>query len=296
MLKQKFVLKTLSVGLLGISLSSMWSCGGGGNSEITTTTTDSSFAVDSSEAVETMEMQSYMLPSPLQIAYIFKKSGLKYETGIVNAANNASKYSSVFSQSLNLGVYSSDMAYCVLNKQNQEAISYLKTVKNLSDKLGMSSAFDSDGLIQRFEKNIAIEDSIMFILAEIQRKSDEALASGNKLETSAIIFSGAWLESMYIGSKIAMKTKNKNFSGQIVDQMGILDNLLKALKSQEAKDSNIAGLLTDLNSVKNIYNSFESVKNLSPDSEAAADLKITDAEMSSISKKIEELRTKIING
>lgn len=295
MLKQRFILSALCIALLGISLSAMWSCSSGSKSD--ETKTDSIAVADSLETEEVIETQSYMLPSPLQVAYILKKSGLKYEAGITNPTGNKSKYSTEYIQSLNLGVYSSDMAYCVLNKQNQEAINYLKTVKDISDKLGMSSAFDSELLMQRFEKNIANEDSIMYILSEIQSKSDEALSSSDKQATSAIVFSGAWIESMYIGSKIAIKTKDKKFSAQVIDQMRILDNLMKALKVHEKKDSNTTALIADLNSIKDIYNSCESIKQLSLDnSEETTNLNITDAEMGNIAKKIEELRTKIIHG
>ena len=290
MLKYKLVLKTLSIALLSSLLFILSNCSNGNAPESTT------IAVDSLEISEDIETQSYLLPTPLQMAYIFRKSGLKYESGITNTTANASKYSSTYGQSLNLGVYSSDMAYCVLNNQSQEAITYLKTVKNLSDKLGMSSAFNSESLVERFEKSISNHDSIMLILSEIQSKSEEVLTSNDKKATSAIIFTGAWVESMYIGLKVAVKTKDKKFSPQVIDQMGILDNLIKALKSYEAKDVNITGLITDLNSIKDVYNNFEGVKKLLPDDEAAMDMEISDTEISDLSKKIEELRNKIVNG
>ena len=76
---------------------------------LTTTTTVDSSNTDSEESPEV----SYSLPSPLQIASIFKKSGLKYKDGITSSLKDPSKYTTNLSKALNLGVYSADLSYCV---------------------------------------------------------------------------------------------------------------------------------------------------------------------------------------
>src|ERR1035437_8275242 len=111
-------------------------------------TTDSS-----SKGIAVQEV-SYNLPSPLQIASLFKKSGLKFIEGITNAQNDPAKYTSNFSKSLNLGIYGADLAYCVLNKQNQEAMNYMKASTQLSGSLGMGSIMESGAFGKRFEANI----------------------------------------------------------------------------------------------------------------------------------------------
>ena len=56
---------------------------------------------------------SYTLPSPLQVASIFKKSGLKYKAGVTNSLKDPSKYTTNLSKAINLGVYSADLSYAV---------------------------------------------------------------------------------------------------------------------------------------------------------------------------------------
>ena len=56
---------------------------------------------------------SFVPPSPIQIASIFKKAGLQYDATLPNKVENISNYTDKFKQSLNFGVYSSDLAYCV---------------------------------------------------------------------------------------------------------------------------------------------------------------------------------------
>src|ERR1700741_4419838 len=86
---------------------------------------------------EDLKEVTITLPSPLQLANIFKKSGLKYKTGIGNSPKNATKYNnSNFIRAVNLGIYSTDLAYALMNKQFDESKSYLKACQDLSTGLG----------------------------------------------------------------------------------------------------------------------------------------------------------------
>lgn len=258
---------------------------------------DEGEAVSIQDTVTIDETKSvfYALPSPLQIALIFKKSGLKYSEELVNSKNNVSKYTSSFSKSLNLGVYTSDLAYCVLNKKTQEAINYMQVTRQLADELNMSGVFDSGSLGTRFEKNLGNEDSLASILAELQMEIDLFVQDNKREHVSAIAFTGAWIESMYIGSKVFEKTKEKKISNKIGEQMSILGNLIKVLKVYEDRDAGVTGLINDLSSVKELYDDIPAVKKLEEE-ETGQEIVLTETEFMSISKKIQELRTKIVNG
>src|SRR3990172_7420214 len=119
---------------LAVVMTGITSCGGGTDTNNNNNGNDS---LNGDTIVEDDEMgdeDNVNLPSPLQIAYIFKKSGLKYVPGTAHDAGKSGNYSSQFSQSIALGLYSSDLAYCVLNKQSNDARNYMKAVKDLSDK------------------------------------------------------------------------------------------------------------------------------------------------------------------
>ncbi len=259
----------------------------------TTTTVDSASTAAATE--ETPEV-SYSLPSPLQIASIFKKSGLKYKDGITSKLTDPSKYTTNLSKAINLGVYSADLSYTVLNKQNQEAMNYMKLSRQLADNLGMGSVFEQGNLSKRFEKNIGNEDSLAYIIAELQMVTDMYLDENDQQQVTSIVFSGAWIESMYIGSKVYEKGKDKSLNNKLAEQMTILESILKALKAVEKKDSGITGLIADLQSVQTIYEGLPSVKN---DPAASEDndkeLSLTDDEVTQLTTKIEVLRTKFIN-
>ncbi|HET6228057.1 MAG TPA: hypothetical protein VFF27_17365 [Bacteroidia bacterium] len=239
---------------------------------------------------------SYSLPSPLQIASIFKKSGLKYQDGITTAAKDPSKYTNNLSKSLNLGVYSADLSYCVLNKQNQEAQNYMKLCRQLAESLGMGSVFEQSNLSKRFEKNLNNEDSLAYIIAELQMVTDMYLDENEQPQITAIVFSGAWIESMYLGSKIYEKNKDKSMNTKLTEQMSILGSIINALKAVQKKDPAIDGLIADVQSIKDIYDNLPSVKANPIKEDEDKDITLTDDEVLKLTKRISELRAKFING
>lgn len=267
----------------------------GSNSDQQNVTDADTTAVDSTEVEPMEDSISYTLPSPLQIALIFKRSGLKYKAGITHDAKKQNDYATSYKQSIALGVYSSDLAYCVLNKEKQEAINYMNAVKAMSDKLGMSSVFDSESLLKRFETNITVEDSVMDILSDIQSKSDDFFSSNDRQMNAAIVFSGAWTESMYIASKVGDADKKKNLPVQLADQLGILQNLVKELKKHEAKDENIAKLVTELSAIETLILAIPGVTEMMA-SETPSEVKInaTDAQLKELSAKLDALRATMI--
>lgn len=288
--KKSFVLKGTMFIAAGMLLAS---CGSETPKEETT-------PVDSTETVTaTAEVEdvSYSLPSPLQIASIFKKSGLKYKAGLTSEIKDPSKYTTSLSKGINLGVYSADLSYTVLNKQNQEAMNYMKLCRTMADNLGMGSVFEQGNLSQRFEKNIGNEDSLAYIIAELQMVTDMYLDENDQQQVTSIVFAGAWVESMYVGSKVYEKGKDKSLNSKLAEQMTILGSIVNALKAQEKKDAAIGGLVADLQGVKDIYDALPSVKNAPEDADASEkEMTLTDDEVATLTKKIEELRAKFING
>lgn len=253
-------------------------------------------------AVEELETEApsevtYVLPSPLQIASIFKHAGLNYSAGIANPAANTAKLSNSFSKALGLGVYSADMAYFITNKQSQEAINYMKLIRDLTNDLGLSAIFSTSDLLTRFEKNISNEDSMAYILSDIQMEMDALLEEGGQDYISPIVFSGAWVESIYIGTKTYEKKKNAQLANKLGEQSLILDNLVKALKAHKDKNANIPKLLAHLTEVQDILSNFNYRENRDEENENdTMEVKISDAEITALAAKIAEVREMIING
>jgi hypothetical protein len=243
------------------------------------------------EVVETET--AFILPSPLQIASIFKNSGMGYVAGIGNDFKNESNYTSNVSKFIALGVYSGDLAYYSLNKQKQEAINCLNTIRKISGGIGLETIFGNKELLESFEKNIDNEDSLAYVIAEIQMELDSYLADNEMNHLSSVIFASAWIESMYLGSK-SINVKNKQaISNQLSQQYLILEKLTKALNKAAQVNAGFAPLANEISAVNDLFNSFEYLKN--KDTEEVTST-ITDEELNKLTAKIEEIRKKLIEG
>lgn len=232
-----------------------------------------------------------ILPSPLQIGSIFKHAGLDYMTGLTNPIKETSNYNSSYSQAVNMGVYAADLSYCVLNKQTQDALNYLKTMHALADKLGFGSIFESNNIAKRFQTNLNSEDSLTTIITDMQMEADTYLATNHQKSVSTITFAGAWVESMYIGSKVNEGKKSDKISGRISEQMTILENLIKALKRYKAEDTHITDMIASFKAMDDNYKAYDEIKNAGQDGQVA---RLTDAHIVELSKEIVDLRAKFI--
>lgn len=237
----------------------------------------------------------YHLPSPLQVASIFKKSGLAYHSNITNSTANASKYTEELKQMLNFGVYSADMAYCVLNEQANEGRKYLGVITTLAEQIGMEAVFENQDLMERFDKNIEDKDSIEILMIDIHERTESYMEENDMQHQSSIHFAGAWTEGMYLGVYDYEKNKEKEGLGsQITEQMAILSNIIKGLKDPKNSGTDLGWLITDLEKIQTTFDGFASVQAYVAD-ENATELELTEADFKTLGDLIKTLRSKIIN-
>lgn len=277
---------------LTVAAAILSSCGSNQNADDSQSAADTTETNMDSSAIETEVGVTYILPSPLQIASIFKKSGLKYIEGLTNAEANINKYTTMHSKAINMGVYSADLAYCVLNKQTQQSLNYIKTVRQLGEQLGLGGAFEND-LLKRFEKNMNNEDSLAYIVAELQMQTDMYLEENDQKHMTPVMFAGAWVESMYIAAKVNEQGKNKKIADKLSEQMVILSKIIGALKSYQEQNNDIKNLSMELEKIQAVY---ESAKPARTENEEDAEVVLTEDNLTKISAAITELRNKLING
>jgi len=259
------------------------------------TTTDVVEEIVEEETIETESMaDDFILPSPIQIAAMFSRSGLKFESGIANPTSNLSNYNTKTAKYLNFGIYSADLAYAVLNSERQASLDYINVVRELSDMIGMPSIFDGGNLLTSFEKNIDNQDSILGILTTIKSRTDDYLMENNDESKEAVFFAAAWVEGMYLGSKSA--TAKSSVTPRIIEQMSILHNVIGAVKAQNDQSLNVTFLVKGLEEIQDTFEGFEEVKSLDNPEISFSDINLTNEEITLLNKEIETLRTAIISG
>ncbi|MCB0430526.1 MAG: hypothetical protein H6585_12695 [Flavobacteriales bacterium] len=247
MKKQLFSFALLCAGFGTLLFSA---CGSGDTSEEQDDNMDTSIV---EQAADASEAYNVVLPSPLQIARIFQQAGLTYQADLVNKIENSGLYATQTGKTLNFGVYSSDLAYLVLNNQNQEALVYLKSLKDMAGNIGLSPIFNDEKLVNTFEKNMGNPDSLISVLAEIQEKLDMILQDNEQEHLHAVIFAGAWVEGMYMGSKVSVQGSQDGVNNKLMEQMNILESLITGLQQQPDKNDEINSLIGQLQDVHKFY-------------------------------------------
>ena len=266
------------------------------NNELTTLdTTDTMMDEDFEDLFESPEIE-YHLPSPLQVASIFKRSGLSYNSDATSDPNNANVYTGKLEQMLNFGVYSADMAYCVMNEQSNEARIYLEKITYLAEKIGMEAVFENKDLMDRFDANIEDKDSIEILMIDIHERTESYMDENDMQHQQAIHFAGAWTEGMSLGVYDFEKNPEKEGVGnQITEQMSILNNIIKGLKDPRNDGMEIEWLISDLEDIQKTYDAFDSVQAFFDDPDAEV-LTLSDDEYNTLGEKVKTLRNKIVNG
>ena len=275
---QKTIIKLTAIIVLAVS---MYACAGNKSESI------EKEIILEEVTEEDMNSIEYILPSPLQIAELFKNAGLGYIGDLTNKIDKAENYNSKYDQKLNFGVYSADMAYCIMNNQTQESINYLTTLRKLSEKLWMTDILNSIGLAERLESNVGNEDSLTYIMADLQMQMDDYLDENGMGYTGSIIFTGAWIETMYLGAKVNSADQNEKLVSRISEQAVILESLIASIK-QNDEDNEYVELIADL---EKINKNFDGIND-----ESNENYTLSEEEVKILSEDVSYLRMKIIGG
>ncbi len=240
-----------------ILVSFLYACGGDPSTQV----------VDEEEAMEEMDenvagdeqkkIVYYATPSLVEVANIMKSSGATFSNELLNDPNNSQMYNTHDKQALNLGVYGADLTYSAMFDETQSAIIYLKTVKGLSDELGMDGAFEAE-LLNSIEENITDREALLDVITDFYWSADSYLTDNDRLEVSSLIIAGGWIESIYIACDMANRTPdNQEIRKRIAEQKLILKNLLLFLKAGASTDEHVAVIIDDLVTLQGIYDKVE---------------------------------------
>ncbi len=243
------------------------------------------------------EGDDVVLPSSMRIAGIFKRSGLKFIETSLNSLDNSKNYKTTYVKALNLGVYSADMAYCLLNKQYALSKNYLKGSKDIGGELGLNSAFEANNLAKRFENNMnqGKDDSLLSIISDLQLETDLVLEKSNNQHISTIIFTGAWIETLFSASQV-YKSGEQNIVPAIIEQVSLVDNILAVLEKQKNSETNISSLMESLSAIKTNFNSISALKDKDLDELDYSKTTFNKEEITKLCEKIIEIRNSIVKG
>ena len=291
--------KLLAIPFFVLSLS-LVSCSGDSEAQKSQESIEGLDSISSSDTITVDDDNevTYNLPSALQIAYVFKKSGADFVPSLLNNKSNYSKYNtSNYKRAVNFGVYSADLAYCLFNKKYQQSKEYLKSCKETGSFLGLNQVFESDNMLQRFDKNIAIEDSVVKIVSNMQLKTDVMFEQNKQKHITVIAFAGAWTESMFIATEVYAKDKNKKVLTSLMEQLILSETIIKALRVHQSSEPELPSLIKSVETINSQFNSIASVKaSMEKDEEMDFNIMtVTDDELKAITESLKTLRKSMID-
>jgi hypothetical protein len=199
------------------------------------------------------EISDYPLPTSFEVTRLLIEAGASYILDLSNQTNNVSKYISLKSKALNLGIYGADLSYAATYNQTQETMQFLEASSTLIDELQISTAFNQS-LVDRVEANLDNVDSLIIIISDSFYDSYKYLQDNNQDKISLLILAGSWIEALYITTQITLITTgpNEKIVEIISDQESTLSKLLE-LMDPVKDDQIIKDIHTSLAGIKTLY-------------------------------------------
>lgn len=231
------------------------SCGGNkteGGDDIATTDSTKTEVVDNSNITETF----FQVPSPGEMLTFIKMVGGKNnkDVSFLNSPDNQKMYSDNKSKALNFGVYSCDLSYCSIFEIGAQALKYFKTVKQMGDQIGVSTAIKPE-VLKRLESNLGNPDSLAVITDDVYFSSFEVLENSKQGPTLSLVVAGGWIESLYIATNLnnGKFDEKSAIVERLADQKYTLDNLIEFLKKYQS-DANVATVITQFTELQSEFN------------------------------------------
>jgi hypothetical protein len=223
------------------------------------------------------------IPSPANSMQEISSWKTNYDNTLLHDVKKAASYTNEFDRAINLGIYNIDLCYAMAHEKGADVLTYMKSVMQLSDAMSLTGAVNSM-VGKRAEGNLNNKDSLFKILDEIFVKSDDYLRTNDRVFTAATIFTGGWIESLYLTCQTGIKNTDdavkKKVNTLLWEQRFHLGNIITMLEDHKSKKE-AAQLIGNL---KPIHEEILAIKQ-------ATDM--TGEKFNSVSDKISSLRKKL---
>ncbi len=202
------------------------------------------------------EERVFILPAPMQVVSVLGIVDAPYNENLISAPDNYDKLHSTFDKGINLGVYSIDLAYAIVNSQNQKGQDIFMRLNDLTTSLGISESFDKT-MGERLEKNFNDIDSASYLLLSAFEEAHLFFEQNNKEKLGLIIISGAFIEGLHFLLNYPDKGKEPEYYSMLQQQKVYLNNILMLL-NRHSEDEQVYTLLQDLIKLENGFQQLNS--------------------------------------
>jgi hypothetical protein len=241
------------------------------------------------------------IPDPSEVPFILESTGADFNSELPNDKSKVDSYKTVSRiAALNLGIYGADIGYLSSYEKSQESLEYLTVCKELADQLNVTGAFEQE-IIERFESNLSVRDSLASILNEAIKNANDFLQDDDRNQTGALILTGSVIEGLYLSTGVVM-----TYPSDILPEDSknlILTPLIRTILDQEKAISDVIEMLETVNdggsedeliaSIQEIKGAYERLDIQDQLANNHGGLVLTDDALVEISEKVSSLRNDI---
>jgi hypothetical protein len=208
--------------------------------------------MDSLQMARMEELQKifFSIPAPMEMASLIKGMGYSYDGSMLNPIEGATRYTGEVSQAVNLGIYGADLSYASMFEQKQESMNYLAAAQRLAREMGVDGALN-DEIIERLQSNQDSRDSLLKIVSEAYSDLNGYLKENNRIEVSALVVAGGWLEALYLSTRYA-ENDNPELQKRIAEQKYSLTHLINYFQ-EFGEHEKLAGMKADLLALQALF-------------------------------------------
>lgn len=197
-----------------------------------------------------------LCPSPAEMLSIIDVAEMQFKTDLLNQTGNADDYLDTRSLTVNLGIYSTDLAYAALFDRHEETIDYLEVVQDIADKVRVTGTIN-EKLIERAKNNINYIDSLFNISNEAFINMIFFCEKNDRPGTIILLSTGAFIESLYLAASMIEVYDAENYMIQhLADQKYAIDNLM-AFAESDATIPNVNDAIALLKPLAEIFDQIQ---------------------------------------
>ena len=192
------------------------------------------------------------IASPIEMASLIKSLDIPFSQRYLAPAKNVSRFHTSHEKAFNLGVFGCNLGYLNMYQRVSLVLDYISAIKTLSDGIMVGQFFDFTTL-KRLATNNQNVDSLVHISQQSFNKMDRYLQRNNRSNLSILIVAGVWVEGLYLtGQFLRERPNERRLAESIAEQKLMLTQLIIVLENFN-RETYIANLITELNTIKEIY-------------------------------------------
>ncbi len=137
-----------------------------------------------------------VIPTPALVSHLIASQAIPFDPAAAVDATHPEQWTGEIKKALNLGVLGADLSYLINHGRNAEIPTYLASIRNLTDDLGISQEVEPE-LLSQIEAGLDQPERMLGLQSVFFHNLQKYLTKNNRAEINTCILLGGWAESMF---------------------------------------------------------------------------------------------------